>query len=196
MRNLLATCSLLLLSATLTSATLTGATLTAQTLTAQTLTAQTLTAQTKSTGGVLMLAQPTGQNCPVGFSARHTGSGAMLSVSPKSRPQLQGYNITFQPRAGLGVAEAKLTLHGISGPHLRPANGNTDGATATESFTVSPSSGENHRFHSVVYVQKLTGVDWIELNEVTYADGTQWHESADAPCRVVPNGFMLVANTK
>ena len=91
--------------------------------------------------------------------------------------------------------QADITLHGISGSHLVPA-GERSSADATENFSVSPSSGPNHLFNTVVYLQKLTGVDWVELNEITFADGTKWHASATSTCRVAPNGFQLVASGK
>ncbi len=168
MRNLLGLCSLLLA-------------------------ATTLTAQSPSTGSVLLLQQHISQNCPVGLSARHSSDGGMVSVSPGSGPHQQGYDITFSPRKSLQVAQARISLHGISGSHVIPA-GKKEVGDATESFTVSPTSSANHRFQSVVYTAKLTGVEWVELNDLTYTDGTQWHESADAICRVAPNGYMLVAS--
>lgn len=131
-------------------------------------------------------------NCPVQLSARHSRGTGMVEVSPRSEPHRQGYSIDFKPLGWRSVEEAKVTLHGMSGAQVVPVKGHAK-SDATETVTVSPSTQPNHLFQSVVYLHKLTGVQWIEINELTFADGTTWHESADSICRVVPNGFMLVA---
>ena len=157
--------------------------------------AATLLAQAPATGSVVMIQQPAGQNCPVGLRASRLPDGGMAEVSPASKPHGQALHLTFAPFQAHSVVQADITLHGISGSHIVPA-GERSSADATENFSVSPSSGPNHLFNTVVYLQKLTGVDWVELNEITFADGTKWHASATSTCRVAPNGFQLVASGK
>ena len=154
-----------------------------------------LSAQTTPTKATVVL-QPAAQSCPVGFTARHAEAGTMVQVRPGSKAPQPGYRLTFTPAVSRSLTQAKVTLHGISGAHVISAgakDNNDSAGEAAESFTVAPSSGANHLFHATVYAEKLTGVQWVELNEVTYADGSQWHESAGSLCRVAPNGFMLVA---
>jgi hypothetical protein len=139
------------------------------------------------------LEPPGNKNCPVALSARHSRDSGVVQVSPGSEPHRQGYSIGFKPLGPRSVEQARITLHGMSGAHVVPVKDHP--ADATESFTVSPSAGPNHLFQSVVYLDKLTGVQWIEINELTFADGTAWHESANSFCRVTPNGFMLVGAT-
>lgn len=146
-----------------------------------------------SAGG---LAQMNGSvNCPVQLSAHHAHDTGMVRVSPRSDLPGQGYSLNFKPLNWRAVEQAKITLHGLAGAQVMPANGHPS-KDATETFTVSPSTEPNHLFHSVVYVHKLTGVLWIQINDLTFADGTTWHESADSICRATPNGFMLVDATK
>ena len=84
-----------------------------------------------------------------------------------------------------------MILHELSGAQVTPAFQH-EASESSESFSISPSVGANDRFSSVVYTEKLTGVTWVELKELTYANGTVWHDSANATCRVAPNGYMLV----
>jgi hypothetical protein len=39
----------------------------------------------------------------------------------------------------------------------------------------------------------FTSVRWIDLDSITYADGSMWHSSPQRKCQVVPDRFMLVA---
>jgi hypothetical protein len=148
--------------------------------------------QTKAAGAVVLEASHA-EGCPVGFSARHANQGATVKVSPQEKSRRQGYELNFVPDGQHGIAEARVTLHGLSGARVIPAGETAPaGSEASETFHLSPASGGNHLFRSTVYTEKLTGVLWVELNELTYADGTTWHESERGSCRITPNGFLLV----
>ena len=148
-------------------------------------------APAQSASSVVLLASRMA-GCPVGLEARHAQDGGLISVSPSTRHPEQTYRILFTPPGGKAISEAKITLQGLAGGQVLPA-GASSKADATESFHVSPAMGAKHLFHSIVSTEKLTGVQWVELNELTYSDGTKWHESDTATCRVAPNGFMLVS---
>ena len=151
-----------------------------------------LCAQTPSTGSVLLLQQPTGLNCPVNLRASRLPDGGMTRVESGPKARGQALHLSFRPTGEQGIAQADVVLHGMSGTHVIPA-GTMPGVDATERFSVSPTSGANDLFHSVVYMRKLTAVDYVELQTITFADGSQWHASASSTCRVAPNGFQLVA---
>ena len=165
MRNLFGTCSLLLSTA----------------LVAQAPARVTLDAPMVASGA-----------CPVGFSARHANGGSLLAVSPATKPHGQPYEVAFAPGKSRAVVQARVTLHGMSGSHVIPAGTDVIENT-TETFSIAPAGGVDHLFTSVVYARKLTAIRYIELRELTFADGTEWHASATSTCRVAPNGFLLVA---
>lgn len=131
-------------------------------------------------------------NCPVGLTARHASVGAVRQVKGAPKPVYRGFELSFRPRDGRAIAGARVTLFGMSGAHVIPA-GEQLKAQRSESFTISPEAEGKKLFQSVVYAEKLTAVQWVQLDELTYADGTAWHPLADAPCRITPNGFMLVS---
>ncbi len=135
-----------------------------------------------------------GQNCPVALDASRDPDGGLVQTSPANRHREQGLRLYFTPTDPHGIAQADFTVHGMVGAQVIPA-GEHSQRHATEDFHVSPSSGENHRFTSTVYMKRLTGIDYVELSAITFADGTQWHSSAASTCRVTPNGFKLVASS-
>ncbi len=138
---------------------------------------------------------PDGAGCPVFFSASRLPNGGMLEAGPAAPTRRQALYMTFSPTASHPIVQAEITLHGIAGHHVIPA-GQNDVTDVTEALSVTLSRDTRHRFNSVVYPHKLTGVLLVELNSLTYADGTRWHASSQAPCRVTPNGFQLVAASR
>ncbi len=174
MRNLLGLCTLLLAPAT-------------------------LPAQTPANGSVLLLQQPASQNCPVNLSASRLPDGGMARVTSGPRPKGEPFHLTFRPTDEQGITQADIIFHGMSGSHVVPAGTEAAPSTnpdTTETFSVSPAGGANHLFNSVVYTRKLTAVNYVELQSITFADGAQWHASANSICRVAPNGYHLVASGK
>ena len=154
-------------------------------------TATTPAAAPKASNIVVMQASAAG--CPVGFAARRAPDGGLITVRPAVKARRQSYDITLTPGSDHAITQALITLHGLAGGQVVPAK-NSAAGNATESFNLTTSgSGAKPLLHSTVYTSKLTGVQWVELNELTYADGSTWHESDTAVCRIAPNGYMLVA---
>ena len=133
----------------------------------------------------------TGQNCPVGLSASHYPQGLTMRDATDAHAGQQGLRVTFAPVGPKGIVAAKITLHGLSGSNLVPA-GQTAGPDATEDLSITPSLGEQHRFQSIVYAQKLTALQWVEVTSLTFADGSHWQASANSTCRVAPSLYRLV----
>ena len=154
----------------------------------------TLSAQTAPSAPVLLVRPQISAGCPVGLVARHAADGGFVQVSPGTKQPHQSYSITLTPQNARGIAQARITLGGMSGAHVLPA-GPHPGRDATESFNITPSA-DDHHFTSIIYVHTLTGVQWVELNEITWADGTRWHASPAEPCRITPDGFMLIEAKK
>lgn len=139
-----------------------------------------------------VLTSPSSNNCPVGIAAQHTPQGTVMQVSPSAKPHQLGYNISLSAFDGRLIRQAKVTLRGIVGAHVLPASSAHYYTNVTETFTITPGTSPKPKFQSVVYAEKLTGVRWIEVDEVTYADGTQWRQTSGSICRVAPNAFLLV----
>jgi hypothetical protein len=149
-----------------------------------------LLAQSNSSQAVLV-SPPHSIGCPVALSARYSSVGAVRQTAKDAPHSALGYTVTFKPLNAHSIVQAKLTFHGLDGAQIMPAK-SLGTSNATEDFTVAPSATDNQRFESIVYAQKLTGVQWIELDDITYADGTHWQKSANSVCLVVPSHLRLV----
>lgn len=144
---------------------------------------------------IVLVSPPSSANCPVGLTARQSSVGAVKQTDKGAPSTAMGFTVTFTPLNAHSIVQAKLTFHGLDGAQVIPAKDQSTG-NATEDFTVAPSAMDNHRFESIVYAQKLTGVQLVELDEVTYADGTRWQKSAKSTCLVVPSHLRLVSGQK
>jgi hypothetical protein len=150
-----------------------------------------LLAQTAS--ATIVLQSSGAQNCPVGIQAQHTPQGAVEQVGRSAERHQLGYNISLRAFDSRLIRQARITLRGIAGAQVLPAGASSESnANATESFTLTPGATPKATLQSVVYAEKLTGVRWVEVDELTYADGTQWRQTQGSVCRVAPNGFLLV----
>jgi hypothetical protein len=154
-----------------------------------------LPATAQSPGGFVRALEqpPSSVNCPVDFSAAHQRTGGTVQVSRGASRQGQAFEVRFQPLHGPGIVEAAGVLHGLAGAQLLPT-GRPQPGDVTEFFHTGPLTAQSGRFESVVYAGRITGVRWIELTEIAFADGTRWRATADSICRAVPNGMMLVAS--
>jgi hypothetical protein len=139
---------------------------------------------------VILVQTPQSQNCPVGIDARHSSQGAVEQVRRSGIPS-QGYRIALRAFNTNLIRQASVTLHGLSGSQVMPVSMHNED-DAVETFTITPGAKPKAAFHSVVYTRQLTGVRWVELNDVNYADGTQWHQKTGSVCRVNLNGYLLV----
>lgn len=137
-------------------------------------------------------AAPVG-SCPVGFAVHRTPQGLILQTKGNSHAHEQGFRVSFAPLGAHAIVSARVTLHGLAGGLLMPAAQATaaPGRFASESRELTPGR-EGRLFQSVVYTRKLTGLQWVELNELEYADGTQWQEPSPGSCRAEPDHFLLV----
>lgn len=167
-------------------------------LTAQTV-SPTAPAMAQSRQATVAISGAASAGCPVAFTARRYPGGGLVQARSGDPGRSLGYSIHLgaDPLKPRPITQARITLHGLSGaqvllagsdPHHVAAPG-----AASEEFSISPAAERGHNFQSTVYTRTLTGVQSVELNELTFADGTHWREAADTPCRISPNGFLLVA---
>jgi hypothetical protein len=143
----------------------------------------------------ITLEDPVSQSCPVGVYAQHSPLGAVEQIRNSSDHHQLAYNITLRALDTRLIQQARITLLGLSGPQIIPAQNATSSPNAIETFTLTPGASPKATFDSVVYAHKLTGVRFIQLDDVTYADGTQWHQTSGRTCRVAPNGLLLINAT-
>jgi hypothetical protein len=158
--------------------------------TANTLTAQAAQAQ------VLRKAQTA---CPVGFYAGHSNSLTQLRAED-AKPGVvsQSLNLRMSNATGHDIVSAKITLHGLSPRYrlspLTAETAPTGDLSKQVDFDLSVDSGKQAATDLRVF--GFTSVQRIDLDSLTYADGTTWTASAQHRCSVIPNGMMLVASAQ
>lgn len=155
-------------------------------------------------------------SCPVGFSVKRSSGSALRNAAPNgAKVGALRYEFSFGATgSGLGgsskaehsgIARVVVSAHGFTGPHTEPVQGQVRdaaegdaltpayGRQGTEAFTFQPEQAGAHAFRSVAFTRKLTSVNWVDLVEVKYSDGTTWTAPAEGSCRAEPNGFLPVA---
>ena len=141
-----------------------------------------------------VLDQPASVNCPVGIRTQRMPAGQVVEVDGRKLPPRLGYNLTLRALDAKRIRQADVKLTGIAGGRVVPAGASSRG-DVTESFTVTPGETPKAELHSVVYAKQLTGVKWVDVDSVTYADGSQWKQKPGSLCRVAPDLYLPVAAT-
>jgi hypothetical protein len=136
--------------------------------------------------------------CPVEFSATRIAlPDGVLRAGNDGREEAQtrvALHLVFHPQREQALAGARVTFRGLSGLNLLPAAAGA--GERTETFTLGLAADAHHLFSTDVWSGKLSGVTSVELDELTYADGTVWRRVAEEPCRIAPDALLLVSQLR
>lgn len=114
-------------------------------------------------------------------------------------------SLTLTPRDGRKIVSATVTAHGYS-----PAPGSMDlvAQDLVAQFSPPPKShsreiaktlaitfhaADDGAFTAELPLPGFSAVTMIDLNSVTYSDGTTWNAPARNQCRVAPDPVLLIA---
>jgi hypothetical protein len=158
---------------------------------------------------VLVFSQPASSpasSCPIGIQAQPTPGLTQMVVhgTPPSRddsnraeyPAQQSLRILLTNPKALGITGIELRVHGLRpGGHVEPVVSPQQGAGALDKhvelqLVVDPGK----RATRDVRFDGFTSIRSLDLESVTYSDGSVWHASAQQPCRFEPSRVMLVAS--
>jgi hypothetical protein len=99
------------------------------------------------------------------------------------------------------IASAKVTVRGLSSKgrtiqtlSIQPGSTQPGTSDLTRALDVTFSPDTENSVSADLLLPGFTSVKSIELNTVTYADGSNWKVSAQAACRVAPDPVMLISN--
>jgi hypothetical protein len=144
-------------------------------------------------GDIVILQSPGSVNCPVGISARKTPQGAVVQVNRNGKDRAAGLDIQIDPLSHSAITSAEVTVTGIAGAHVLAAGENAAApGDVSEHFTLNRSGAPRAHLRSTVYTTRITGIRFLTLDALTYADGTSWHQTAGAVCRVAPSLYLEV----
>ncbi len=144
--------------------------------------------------------------CPIGIQAQPTPGLTQMVVrgTPPPRdysnhtvyPSQQSLRLLLTNPKALGITGIELTAHGLQpGGHVEPVVSGQPGAGALDKhvslqLVVDPGK----RAARDVSLQGFTSIRSLDLEAVTYSDGSVWHAATDRPCRFEPSRVMLVAS--
>ena len=144
-------------------------------------------------------------NCPIGLQVKHaTGlpasvaaEGPSINGKPLSNGQVrltdqnQGIHLTLINLSPQSIVSAQVVVHGFSNKwrYVPLSGADPDLAKTVEVALDVKGNGEASRNLSLSHFTAITAVD---VNAITYADGSTWRTSSPGACSASPDLFMLV----
>lgn len=142
-----------------------------------------------------------GANCPVALSVNHGSTlPSRKTVGPLAAPpapvQEQRIQLTMTNPSQQEIVKAQITVHGLSDKWRYVPLPEAPAPDLTKRVEVTLDVRGNSHASSDVSLSRFTSVTSVDLNSLTYADGSTWEASSSAACSVAPNPFMLVTATR
>ena len=136
-----------------------------------------------------------GPRVPVGVNAGPAINGQ--AIKPKAPALYQRIHLTMTNRQSHEIVSAQITAHGFSDKWkaIDLANSFQAPDLAKTLDVVLDVKGKG-RASSDLSLSRFTAVSSIDLDSITYADGTTWRASSPGACSVTPDMVMLVAATR
>lgn len=162
----------------------------------------------KSSGVVLTRPLTPAADCPLGMKATHQpavpaslNAGPAINGAPlvprSSSAMAQRVRLTMTNLLPHKIVGAQFVVHGFSNKrraiNLQNAAQSPDLAKTIDVVLEMKEKGEASRD---LALSRFTAVTSIDLNSITYADGSTWHASSPDACSVTPDMMMLVASTQ
>lgn len=147
--------------------------------------------------------QEPGATCPVAMRALQGSGQGMIRVrkqepqtrqTPPSDMPTQRIHLILVDQKRKTVRSAQVVVKGLSPKNriqsVLESNGPTDiSKTMTATFDVENATTVS----AELVLPGFTSVSSVELQSITYTDGSTWNLAKDQACRVSPDGLMLVA---
>jgi hypothetical protein len=134
--------------------------------------------------------------CPVFMRAQHSADGDLLAVnSGHSKGIGQSLHLTVTSPDSRQIASATMIVRGLT-PKGRvtqtmAAQDNTSDAEKT--MDIRFSAGPGKAASADIWVPGLSAVKVIEMQSVTFTDGSTWNLPAEKTCRTFPDPLMLIS---
>ena len=147
-------------------------------------------------------------NCPVGLRADHEGLFVKRDVndhefgpgaSGKAQPATldQRIRLTITNLSAHDIVSADVTAHGFSGKwRAVPLSDAEPVPDLAKQLKVTLAVKGNGSASHDLALPHFTTVTAIDLNAVTYADGSSWHAATPSLCSVAPSMIMLVSSAE
>ena len=154
-------------------------------------------AGTATTQSKLMVVVPERSgNCPVSLQARHGVDVSRREVDGGS-PQgvFQALHLLVTMTDARRIVEANVTVRGSANKaHVVQVGAATDPAEGAKTMDVhfAPRSGNPKELAADLRVAGLSSADSVELNRITFDDGSTWRLGGANVCRTLVDGLTPV----
>jgi hypothetical protein len=137
-------------------------------------------------------------NCPVGLQVEHSSglftyqsakAGPADQVKPSSEQWLDLKMTNFSTRE---IVRAEITVHGLSyKQRLVPVSAPAPDLWKTVEVALDVKG--NGSGSSELSFGHFSNIRTVDLNSITYADGSTWHASSPGACSVAPGLIMRIS---
>ena len=157
-----------------------------------------VTSGTAGTGGVqtlVIVPPPLASNCPVSMRAQHLSDGNLVRTGKAAHPAGIGQrlHLTLKTPHAEQVAGAQVTIRGTTPKGRVMQASSTDSSDAMRELSVSFSTEPDGSASADLWVPGVTAIQSIELDSVSYSDGSTWKAAAGDACRITPDPLMLIS---
>ena len=132
-------------------------------------------------------------DCPVGLQVDHGPSTQMREVAGGRQTVLeQRIHLTMTNLHLQKIVSAQLTAHGFS-QKPRVMEVSNPVADMAKQIQLALEIRGKSEASSDLTLSQFAAVTSVEVNAVTYADGSSWQEPSPGACSVAPSGLMRVS---
>jgi len=149
----------------------------------------------------LISTAPTSSSCPIGLRADPAVGLTTNTIDArngvtKTGIPTQTLTMELNNLGSRNITRAQFTVHGLTGQgQVNPATlSDPDAGTTSKQVELSLTVAHNSKASAPLLAEGFTSIRWIELDSLTYADGSAWHASPQHTCSITPNRLMLVAS--
>lgn len=140
--------------------------------------------------------------CPLGLHAQHGTTGGLLQADqgrPKGIAQMLHLTLSNLSKNDKPIVSARVRVRGLSGKGrvtqalAGPGDAGRGNDEVVQTLDLKFSSSNGRQVSGDLLVPGITAALMIELNSVTYADGSTRSFSGLDACRVAPDPLMYIA---
>jgi hypothetical protein len=159
-----------------------------------TATVETMTPGSTSTSIVVIRMQP---SCPVGMHAKQGSGGGLVAVRngrPSDGPSLQ-IHLVLARRHSQQITGASVLVRGLSGKNRMERSNAIEDIVPDRSQMLDLKFTPDNAVEASadLVLPGFTSIQTVELQSITYADGSTWKMEKQNACTVAPDPMMLVA---
>ncbi len=139
-----------------------------------------------------------GGTCPIGMRASQGLWDHTVAVRKGLGDQKFGQRIslTLKDAHPSRIETATVRVHGLTGKSymLQTSTDTNETRDAARMLNVTLVEQADGTVSADLWISGFTSVSSVELQEVSYADGSSWRISENAVCRIAPDPIMLITS--